>query len=150
MKKISLLTFFIIITVGNLYSQNLFPEKFDDCNTERFALESDSTTAKTQDSKLIEVLEKGINYKTNKEIKGILTLQIIVGLDGNSCLLSFKNDLNVSNIGPSLKKEVDKNLNWEKPTERVAAIVSFRVQNGNIEFKRLGMNAQRGVHELKN
>lgn len=130
------------------YSQNIFPEKFDGCLTDRFALESDSTTARIQDEHLIEVVMESLDNKTKEKIRGTLSLQIIVDGDGNSCLMSLKNDTNIKTKKLDLKQQIDEGLKWDKPHEKVAAIVVFKFVKNGVKFKRLGMNAKRGVHEL--
>jgi len=140
----------ILVFSSNSYSQNLFPNTFEDCNTERFALEMDTTTAKIADSKLISVITTGLDQQNLENVNGIMALQVIVELDGSSCLLSYDNRLNIEGFGSKLKTEIDKNLKWLEPSKKVAAIVSIRIQDGLIEFKRLGMGGDKGIHELQN
>ncbi|HYF70492.1 MAG TPA: hypothetical protein VD884_20285 [Ohtaekwangia sp.] len=150
MKKTSVLFFLIFICPTiKLYCQNIFPEKFDDCNTDRFALESDTTTAKIQDEQLFNILAS-FDEKTRKRIRGTLSLQIIVSLDGNSCLISLKNDTNIKTKNLNLKQKIDHELKWNNLHERVAAIIVFRFEENGTKFKRLGMNANKGIHELSN
>jgi len=130
------------------YAQNIFPEKFDGCITDSFALESDTITARIQDSHLIDVIVNSLDSKTREKIRGTLSLQIIVDLDGNSCLMSLKNDTNIKTKNLNLKQYIDKELKWENPYEKVAAIVVYRFEKKEVKFKRIGMNAKRGVHEL--
>ena len=114
------------------------------------ALEMDTTTAKIEDSKLISVLKSGLDQQNLESVNGIMALQIIVELDGSSCLLSYDNRLNIDGFESKLKTEIDTNLKWEDTSKKVAAIISVRIQDGLIEFKRLGMGGDKGVHELQN
>lgn len=140
----------IIILLGafSSYSQNLFPEKFNGCNTDHFKLESDSITAKIDDEQLLSILKQSFDDKTIQKIRGTLSLQIIVNLDGNSCLISLKNETNIKSKKLNLKHNIDQDLKWNKPDEKVAAVVVFKFENNGIKFKRLGINTKKGVHEL--
>jgi hypothetical protein len=139
-----------IITIGKASSQSLFPDKFQGCNTDRFALESDSTTAKIDSDELIKIITSTLSDKQRNKISGKLTLQIIVDLNGNSCLLSVKNDTNIKTTKIDLKSFIDNKLVWDRPTKKVAAIVLIGFTGDGIKIKRLGMNAKKGVHELTN
>lgn len=148
MKVISFpLIFFALIGINICYAQHIFPEKFGGCNTDRFALESDSIRAKIQDEKLLTVLFASFDNKTRTRIRGTLSLQIIVDTEGNSCLISLKNETNISTKKFNLKQNIDSDLKWNKLQERVAAVVVFRFDDKGVKFKRLG-NAKKGVHEL--
>lgn len=131
------------------YAQNIFPEKFDNCSTDRFALESDTIIAKVDDEDLINVIMKSFDNKTRARVRGTLSLQIIVDLQGNSCLMSLKNDTNIRTKNLNIKPYIDKELKWENGNGKVAAIVVYRFEDSGVKFKRLGMNANRGVHELR-
>jgi hypothetical protein len=131
------------------YAQNIFPEKFDDCITDRFALESDTITAKIKDQDLIGVIMNSFDSKTKAKVRGTLSLQIIVDSEGNSCLMSLKNDTNIKTRNLNLKPYIDKELKWKNRQQKVAAIVVYRFEDKGVKFKRLGMNAKKGVHELR-
>ena len=143
-----LLSAICLVQTLDAYSQNIFPEKFDGCVTDRFALESDSTTAIVQEEHLVNVVLGSLDNKTKEKIRGTLSLQIIVDLDGNSCLISLKNETNVKTKNLGIKQRIDEELKWNKPHQKVAAIVVFRFEKNGVKFKRLGMNGKRGVHEL--
>lgn len=131
------------------YSQNLFPEKFSGCNTDQFALESDSATARMDHSELISVITSGFSEEVKNQLKGVVSLQIIVDLEGKSCLLSVKNDTNTKTKKLKLKDTIDSKLLWQKPTKKVAAVIVIKFDSTVIQLKRLGTNGKRGVHELK-
>lgn len=151
MKNPIILILAIIITsYGAAFSQHVFPEKFKGCITDEFALESDSMTVKIEEAELIRVLTGGMDEKYINKIKGTLLLQILVDLQGNSCLLSLENKTNIKTKKLKLKKAIDGNLVWNKPHQKVAAIVAINFEGGRIALKRLGTNYYKGVHELKN
>lgn len=144
-RLILILTFFIGITVQ---AQNIFPEKFQDCNTDQFALESDTTIARISDDEFISIVIKSFSKKTKQKINGILSMQIIVDLDGKSCLLSIENKTNISSSKLNLKNTIDNHLIWNKPTKKVAAIVILNFSDNNISLKRFGLNGNIGWHEI--
>jgi hypothetical protein len=129
-------------------SQHLFPEKFQGCVTDQFALESDSLTVTVPDETLIAVLLQSMDEKTKAKILGTLTLQIIVDFDGNSCLISFKNDTNVKTKNLHLKQKIDSELKWNKPSTKVAALVAVKFEATGLRIARLGVNAKRGLHKI--
>ena len=149
MKKTAIILILItIVLISEINGQNLFPEKFEGCNTDVFALESDTTIAKIEDGKLIEIISKSLDEKSLKKIKGTLFLQIIVELNGNSCLISLQNETNIKSKKINLKENIDNDLKWGKPEKKVAVIVVFYFKDSGIEIKRLGMNGKKGIHEL--
>ena len=128
--------------------QALFPEKFEGCNTDQFGLESDTATAKIADQHLISTITASFDEKTMSNINGKLTLQILVNLDGTSCLLSLKNDTNIKTSKMNLKTVIDRQLQWDEVDEKVSPVILLIFSKKGIAFKRLGMNRKKGVHEL--
>ncbi len=130
-------------------TQNIFPEAFLDCDTEQFALESDTTNARISGQVLIDVITKDFSRKTRNSISGRLALQIIVYMDGRSCLLSMENDTNISSDKLKIKPAIDNELKWEVPTKVVSAIVMLHFDKNDIRVQRFGMNTKRGGwHEI--
>lgn len=134
------------ITLG----QNIFSEVFPGCNTDRFSLESDSTTAKITDEKLVSIITSAFPEKVKNKIEGSLTLQIIVDYDGSSCLLSVKNETNIKTKKLNLKETIKNNLKWKIDNKKVSAIVLLLFEDKTVKVLRLGMNANKGVHVLNN
>lgn len=150
MKKIIPIFLAIVLILSlRCYSQNLFPEKFKGCNTDQFALESDSASARISHSELISIIASGFDEGVRNKLEGSLTLQILVDLEGKSCLISVKNDTNTKTKKLKLKETIDNNLVWNKPSMKVAAVVVLKFDSNGIKMKRLGMNGKTGVHELK-
>lgn len=145
------IVFVFIVFIGTVAKgQNIFPEKFQGCITDHFALESDSTNARISDYEFIQIVFGTLDEKTKQKIRGVLSMQIIVDTNGKSCLLSIENKTNIPTSKLRLKKTIDNNLEWEKPTEKVAAIIVIYFNNNKISLKRLGMHGDRGWHELTN
>jgi hypothetical protein len=135
--------------ITSSYGQHLFPEKFKGCNTDQFSLESDSVTAKINSQTLVSLITSSLTEDQVETATGTLSLQIIVEKNGESCLLSLKNDTNLKTKQLHLKENIDGKLHWEKVGDKVAAVVVLRFSSGAISIKRLGMNGKRGVHELR-
>ncbi|WP_299443164.1 hypothetical protein [uncultured Aquimarina sp.] len=151
MIKKNLLLFSILVSLYS-YSQNIYEEKFEGCNTKRFALESEIETAKKDKNELIKLLTKHITNDAQQKLRGKLKLQIIVYMDGTSCLLSYENNTKLSSdeLKIELIKElVDNELVWMNGKENIAALVELRFKRKEITLKRYGMNAKSGWHELK-
>lgn len=150
MKKLILviLSLFLILP-GNSYSQNIFPDAYIGCNTDRFTLESDSTIAKIEDAELLQVLTSGFSKKAKEKIRGKLSLQIIIDAQGNSCLISLKNETNIRTKKLKLKETIDANLKWSRPDRKVAAILVLDFEGPEVTFTRLGRSKEKGVHVLR-
>ena len=149
MNKIKLILFLMLI-VGNISAQNIFPEKFGDCNTDQFALESDLIIAKLEKEQFIKVILTGLSDKTKNKISGKLFFQIIVDLQGNSCLTSVKNETNIKTKKMNLKQVINTNLIWEKPPQKVSTIVFIEFRNNQIAYTRLGIDGRIGLREITN
>lgn len=144
-----LFTVLFFVSTGNLFSQNLFDIKFDNCNTDKFIFEKDTMSAIVGDSLLVAVLTSGFEESIRKEIRGTVSLQIIVNTEGKSCLLSAKNESNIGIEKLHLKKSVNDNLVWEKPKENISTLVLLRFEKKGLIIKHLGMVADEGLQELK-
>lgn len=149
MKSSSSLLLFILLTCLNVNAQNLFPEKFEGCDTSRFTIEKDFEKVHAGVPEIINVIKKGLDNKTQRQIKGIIQLQVLVNTDGTSCLLSLKNETNIAIEKLNLKKVIDERLVWNKPEEMICAIISVSFRSGMIGIARLGLDTENGYHDLK-
>ncbi|MGK7392311.1 MAG: hypothetical protein ACNS60_18300 [Candidatus Cyclobacteriaceae bacterium M2_1C_046] len=140
----------LLISYGNSFSQHIFPDAYIGCNTDRFTMESDSTIAKIDDAELLQVLKSGFSNKAKEKIKGKLSLQLIIDAQGNSCLISLKNETNIRTKKLKLKETIDTNLKWNRPDRKVAVILILDFEGPEVTFTRFGMNKEKGVHVLKN
>ena len=75
-------------------------------------------------------------------------MQILVDLEGNSCLLSVQNETNKKTEQLNLKNIIDNNLKWEIPKEKKSAIIAIQFSE-IVEAKRVGLNSEKGFHELE-
>lgn len=139
MKKI-LITIALGIITSVLYSQSLYPEKYNDCNLTAFCL--DCGDAKAQPPKtIIQNLITGIGEKNLSVLKGTIDLQILVNQDGKPCLLSVDNKTNMSSTDLKLKVSINATENWtpaitgtKKENSSVSIILQF--ENGKYGAKR--------------
>lgn len=143
MKQLIVLLF-LILMIENLYSQNLFPEKFDECEIKTFRLESKITSARISNEDLLVSLLKG---KSLTQIEGVLLMQIYVDKNGNACLVSVDNKTNTPSSEFNLSKAINK-TKWTNNTDPVCAIVHITFKNGTAKVRRLGSDANLGVHEI--
>ena len=146
-KKIFVIAVFLIFGVSQ--SQNIFDEVFEGCDTSRFALESEVVSIKKDHSEILEVITSAFNDDIKRKIRGEIKLQVVVGLDGKSCLLSLENKSNIKLNGLDLKNVIDENLIWEIPEERVSPIIRINFKKRKIIINRLGLNGNIGWHKLK-
>lgn len=144
------LIFLILFSISfGSQAQNIFDEKFKGCNTDRFATEKDSIEVREIDKDLVYVLANNLEIENVRKIKGLLSFQIIVDLNGKSCLLSVNNETNIPTEKLNLKEIIDKNLNWEKPTEKTSVLVTLMFYGTSVEKKRIGMSSEKGFHQIK-
>jgi len=154
MKKLkptlSIAIFLLLFSISfGVNAQNIFDEKFEKCNTDRFSTEKDSIKVKETDKDLVYVLANNLEEENIKKIKGLLSCQIIVDLNGKSCLLSVDNDTNIPTEKLNLKEIIDKNLYWKKPTEKTSVIVALMFYGTSVEKKRIGMSREKGFHQIR-
>jgi hypothetical protein len=104
--------------------------------------------ARISKKKLIEVITNGIDKAPKPPVWGRLSLQIVVDLEGNSCLLSMHNQTTLLTAECNLKKDIDQNLVWEKPARSVAALVVIDFFGRRTAIKRVAFDENTGWHEL--
>jgi hypothetical protein len=146
MNRLLPLLVFFICSVAR--AQHIFPEKYFVCNAGPFDSEKEMIIARISKKKLIEVITNGIDKIPKPPVWGRLSLQIIVDADGNSCLLSMHNQTTLLPVHLNLKKDIDKNLIWEKPARKVAALVVIDFFGRRTAVKRVAFDADTGWHEI--
>ena len=130
------------------HAQYIFPEKFFVCNAGQFTVENDAIIARISKKKLIEVIRNGIDKTPKPKVWGRLSLQIVVDPEGKSCLLRMHNQTTLLPAQLDLKKDIDQNLVWEKPAQKVAALVILNFFGRRTTVKRVAFDANTGWHEL--
>ncbi|MFV0536292.1 MAG: two-component regulator propeller domain-containing protein [Dysgonomonas sp.] len=144
MKTLSYTVILLFTALVKIYSQNLFPEKFNDCNIQSFALESKITTARISDQDLLTPLLKD---RSLAKVEGTLIMQIYIDEKGKACLVSADNKTNIPTEEFTLNKSV-KITRWTGNSSPVCAIVRIIFKNGNAKVQRLGLDNNLGVHEI--
>lgn len=133
-----------------LTAQNIFPEKFEGCNTDRFSAESEKIEVEPTNKDIIYVLANNFSSDNIKKIRGELHLQIIVDVNGKSCLLSVENKTNIESDKLELKNIIDNILTWRKPNEKTSVMIAMMFYENEVAVKRIGMNREKGFHEITN
>lgn len=134
---------------GDLMAQHMFKEKFEDCKTKRFTTEKDSISVQENEKDIIYILANNFTEENVKKIKGLLSLQIIVDTNGNSCLLSITNDTNLKTKKLNIKQIIDKKLTWRKPDEKTSVLLGIKFYGSEVEKKRIGMSKEKGFHAIR-
>lgn len=146
MKVKYLCLFFLLITLG-VQGQNLFNEKFDGCITDYFTTEKDSVVVRPLEKDIISVLKEHMSAKNVSKIKGGFAVQIIVDLEGKSCLISVLNETNISTSELNLKEIIDSYLFWEKPKEKTSVMISLHFKGNSVKIVRLGLS-DKGINPI--
>ena len=142
MKNLFFFVFFFFFN-SNCKAQNVYPEKFSGCITDHFALEKDSLVGKTDINQLIKIVLSSLDDKSKSKIEGVLSLQIIVNLDGSSCLISMKNETNIKSSKFKLKDVID-TIKWEIPIKKISPLIQLKFNPNSIQYRRLGINGNKG------
>ncbi|AKQ46414.1 hypothetical protein TH63_13535 [Rufibacter radiotolerans] len=138
-KKITLLLlFFGLLAKG--YGQHLFEEKFKGCAIDQFTLEKDSATVHLPDRELLTIFLSGVAPKERQKIRGILTVQILVDGQGNSCLVSLRNETNLKTRKWHLPQAVAAGLKWPIPPKKVALVLAVKFTEKGAQFRRFGVD----------
>lgn len=146
MKK-KVLTYILLAFTINTFAQNIFEIKFENCDTEKFVMESNTISVK-QKTDFINILATNFDRKAVKEIRGLLSMQIIVNEKGDSCLLSIDNGTNIRTEDLNLKRIIDNEVKWYKPKEKTSVILAIKFHGNKVELKRIGLSSEKGFHEL--
>jgi len=130
------------------FSQHVYPEVIDNCYLDQFIFESDSTIAKLDKDKIIEVITTGWDEKTLKSAEGVLSLQVLVNNRGASCLMSIQNETNMKTKKMNLTETINDNLKWPRMPQKVSVIMVLTFDKGKIDLKRLGTKDKKSLIAL--
>ncbi|MEO9219917.1 MAG: two-component regulator propeller domain-containing protein [Bacteroidia bacterium] len=132
MKQLLIIIGLTFLTTSLIRGQNLFPEKFDDCNMDRFCLDCGETKG-IYNGDLNEYFSKAISAKKIKRLNEIILVQVLIDTTGKQCVKSIQN--NVPKLG--LKAIINSMTGWqpaiskEKP-ENVSVTLKFEINNKKI------------------
>jgi ligand-binding sensor domain-containing protein len=129
------------------YSQHLYEEKYENCNTIRFCLDCGDIKAQPPISMKEEFISK-FDKKSLAEIKGRIEVQILIDENGKPCLLSSRNHTNITSKKLKLQKAINSTTYW-KP-----AISNNNTENTSVslllDFKNGDFTIQRKLFDFKN
>ncbi|PKO99296.1 MAG: hypothetical protein CVU03_02380 [Bacteroidetes bacterium HGW-Bacteroidetes-2] len=145
--KNKVLIYILLAFSLNTFAQDIFEKKFENCDTEKFVMESNTISVK-QKTDFVNILATNFDKKTVKEIRGLLSLQVIVNEEGGSCLLSIDNETNIRTEDLNLKMIIDNEVKWYKPKEKTSVILAIKFYGNEVELKRIGLSSEKGFHEL--
>lgn len=133
------------LSVNIVYGQNLYPEKFDSCELERFCLDCGDTKAQPPKSFLGDFVSN-LNKKAFKKIKGDIEVQLLIDELGNPCLLSAKNNTNIESKKLKLQNGFNNTAKWSPAMsngnpEQVSVSLLLSFNNKQISIQRLAFNS---------
>jgi len=139
---------FFLSLAFQVNSQNLFPVKLDNCNTERFCLDCGDKKAGYEENEFLKLQDK-----LNKELKlqginGTVKFQVLVNAKGRACVLSHT-DQSTNPISTKIIEELNKFKKWTpavtsgKNEEKSSINLIFVINDNKIsgEIERVNMNA---------
>lgn len=138
--KITLSTLIFIFSITIINAQNLYQEKFNDCNLSTFCLDCGDTKAEPPLAINNEII-KNLNQSNFSNAKGIISAQILIDENGKPCLLSVQNKTNIPTKKLNLKKAINNTSNWtpaiSKGKKRNSSVsLIFLFDKGNLSFER--------------
>jgi ligand-binding sensor domain-containing protein len=108
MKNLLIITILLITT--NLYSQNIFIEKYDDCHIAKFCLDCGNPKAKFEND--IDSYFKKEFTNFSKTLKGNVYVQILVDSIGKQCVKSIQRDVNISTENLKIREKINSMPIW--------------------------------------
>jgi hypothetical protein len=139
MKKL-ILTLFAISSFLSLKAQNLFPNKLDNCKTERFCLDCGDEKASVNPEAFASLIDE-INKTTDLgKASGKILLQVLIDSLGNGCVLSHT-DNSKSKITQNIISHFNNFKGWipakvkEKIEGRVSINMLVEVKDGILTSK---------------
>ncbi len=143
--------FLVLLFSHFIHAQNIFPEKYKGCNTDHFTLEKDSLKTTIDSKYLVKTILSGMSLETKSSIKGTLKLQIIVDLEGNSCLISIDNKTNIESSDLQLKNAIDTNLKWNIIEKvKVSPLIILKFKKKSVAISRIGVSGNFEMNEIFN
>lgn len=109
MKHITLTIGLFLINVA--FGQHLYTEKFDNCKLSEFCLDCGEDKAKLPQN-FVTTFLSNLNDRSLKNISGLIEVQILVDSTGKPCLLSAKNETNVTSKKLNLQVGINSSDNW--------------------------------------
>ena len=146
MKKVIFV--FLLCLTFQVNAQNLFPEKLDNCKTDKFCLDCGDTKAGYDEQEFLKIQDK-LNKELNLQgIKGIIKFQVLVDSKGRACVLSHT-DKSKNPISLRIIEELNKFKKWTpaitagKKENKSSINMIFTISENKIvgKIERVDMNA---------
>jgi len=131
MKNLLVITILLITT--NLFSQNIFIEKYDDCHIGKFCLDCGNPKAKFVND--IDSYFKKELTDIPKKLKGNIYVQILVDSIGNQCVKSIQRDVNKNTENLKIRETINSMPNWLPSIDKNSNATNATVFL-NFEFKK--------------
>ncbi len=138
MNKIAIvLSFILILITFELNAQNLYDEKFENCNLTNFCLDCGDIKAKPQPTILDEIVNN-LDKSNFSKTTGTIEVQILIDENGKPCLVSAKNNTNISSKKLNLQKAINNMSYWipaisQNEKERSSVSIILEIENGVIK-----------------
>lgn len=137
MNRNTILTATLVLTISIAKSQNLFPEKFNDCGLTRFCLDCGDTKG-VYSGDLNSFFIENFWTKNLKDIEGTVLVQVLIDTTGKQCVISIGNKAKgkISNL--DLRNTINAMTGW-KPAitkgkaENVSITLRFDFENENFK-----------------
>jgi hypothetical protein len=129
----NILVIITLLIVSNLYSQNIFVEKYEDCHIGRFCLDCGNPKAKFKEDINNYFKENVVNI--SKTLKGTIFVQILVDSIGNQCVQSMQRDTNEYTKQLKIREIINSMQKWSPSIDKKGNPTNATVFL-NIEFKK--------------
>lgn len=134
MQKLLIISTMLIAT--DLCCQNIFIEKYDDCNLGKFCLDCGNPKAKSSSD--INAYFKNKLTAIPKTLRGNIYVQVIVDSLGNQCVKSMQRDVNQNSRKLGIRKVANEMKDWSpsidkdgKPTS-ATVFLNFKFKRGKV------------------
>lgn len=131
-----LLVIAAILIAANLYSQNIFIEKYDDCGVGKFCLDCGNPKAKSDSD--INAYFKSKLTGIPKTLKGNIYVQVIVDSLGNQCVKSMQRDVNQSTQNLEIRRVINEMIDWSPSIDEngmptsATVFLNFKFDKGRV------------------
>ena len=134
-----------ILSINILFGQNLYPEKFDECNLNKFCLDCGDIKAQPPQT-FINDLISNLNERSINKINGDIEVQILIDSLGTPCLLSAKNETNIKSKKLNLKNGINSTKKWSPAMSKgksqqvsVSLLLTFSKGTVSVQRKMFGL-----------
>ncbi|WP_153042781.1 hypothetical protein [Rufibacter ruber] len=95
--------------------------------------------AEQTNKEILSALLSGLPEKARTQVRGILTLQIMVEENGSSCLVSLRNETNYTTRKWHLPENISQRLTWHHVKKKVSVVLAVKFSEKGAQFLRYGI-----------